>query len=475
MSIKKYIANKDTTITNAFKEDSYSRATIANMGASDSLEVFSIYGQTFTSSLEKSRILVEFPINDILNDRSSSVLPNSGSVEFYLRMFNVAHPFSVPRDFTLNIYPLSSSWDEGYGLDMEGYTDNGFSDTLRGYGTNWLFRQSGSYWLSQGGDYLTSSQYAYTASFTSGLENITVNVTNIVEKWINGDIQNNGFIVFLSGVYEDGTTNQSFYTKKFSARGSEYYFNRPCIEARWNPVTTDDRINFYASSSMLSAEDNKMNLYFYNKVNGKLKNIVGNPIPNIKFYSNADLTSEVTSSNTSVTNPSVGIYKAIVSINTTASVLYDKWFNSSSLDKYYSGSFDVYNRINSDSDTESEYIINITNLKSRYSQEEQARFNIFVRESDWQPTIYTVAYNNIENTSIPNLYYKIFRFNDNYTIVDYSTGSLAYTKTSYDSSGNYFNFDMKILEKDYGYGIKLAMWDGTQLKEFKNIFKFRVE
>ena len=129
---------------------------------------------------------------------------------------------------------------------------------------------------------------------------------------------------------------------------------------------------------------------------------------------------------------------------------------------------DLYNQ------AESEYIINITNLKSRYSQEEQARFNIFVRESDWQPTIYTVAYNNIENTSIPNLYYKIFRFNDNYTIVDYSTGSLAYTKTSYDSSGNYFNFDMKILEKDYGYGIKLAMWDGTQLKEFKNIFKFRV-
>ena len=29
---------------------------------------------------------------------------------------------------------------------------------------------------------------------------------------------------------------------------------------------------------------------------------------------------------------------------------------------------------------------------------------------------------------------------------------------------------MNIFEKDYGYGIKLATWDGTQLTEFKNIF-----
>ena len=101
--------------------------------------------------------------------------------------------------------------------------------------------------------------------------------------------------------------------------------------------------------------------------------------------------------------------------------------------------------------------------------------NIFVRERDWQPNIYAVAYNNVENTSIPNLYYKIFRLNDNYVIVDYSTGSLAYSKTSYDSNGNYFELDMNIFEKDYGYGIKLATWDGSQLREFKNTFKFRVE
>ncbi len=475
MSIKRYIASKDSTITDALKENLSTRAKESNMGAADSLEVFSIFGQSTTSSLERSRILVQFPINDIISDRNSNSLPSSGSVKFFLRLYNVEHPFSVPRNFTLNIAAISGSWDEGYGLDMESYSDYGFSTSSNGYGVNWIFSTSGSYWLNEGGDYYTGSSYLLTYNFNTGLENIELDITDLTEEWINGSLQNHGLILFLSGAAEDGTANESFYTKKFSARSSEYFFNRPCIEARWNPSITDDRVNFYASSSLLSADDNKMNLYFYNKVKGSLKNIVNNPIPSVKFYSDANLSNEISNSYLSVSNPSSGVYKAIVSLDTTVSVVYDKWFNTSSLNNYFSSSFDVYQAINYDTNDDKQYVINVSNLKSVYSNQETAKFKIFVREYDWQPTIYTKAYNNIENTIIPNLYYKIFRFNDNYTIVDYSTGSLAYTKTSYDSNGNYFDLDMKILEKDYGYGVKLATWDGIELKEFKNVFKFRIE
>ena len=80
MSIKKYIAEADTTITNAFKNDLSTRATGSNMGLSDSLEVFSIYGQTFDNSvppvgeLEKSRVLVQFPVTDIISDRDAGTI-----------------------------------------------------------------------------------------------------------------------------------------------------------------------------------------------------------------------------------------------------------------------------------------------------------------------------------------------------------------------------------------------------------------
>ena len=41
MSIKKFYATSDTTITNALKEDLKTRATTSNMGLSDSLETVS--------------------------------------------------------------------------------------------------------------------------------------------------------------------------------------------------------------------------------------------------------------------------------------------------------------------------------------------------------------------------------------------------------------------------------------------------
>ncbi len=474
MSIKRYIASKDTTITNAFRENLIDRATEANTGGADSLEVFSILGQSTTSSLEKSRILVEFPINQIASDRSSNLIPSSGSVSFYLRMFNVEHPFTVPRNFSMNIAPISGAWVEGYGMDLDSYSDYGFSLDYNGEGTNWLFSRRNYYWFNSGGDYYTGS-YILSQSFALGLEDIELDVTDICEKWINNTIENNGFIVFLSGSAENGTANESFYTKKFSSRTSEFFFNRPCLEARWNPSVTDDRLSFYASSSLLSADDNKMNIYFYNNVRGSKKNIVGNIIPGIKFYLDSNYSQEISSSFLQVTNPLSGIYKCVVCLDTSASIVYDKWYNTGTLAPYFSSSIDIYKRENFDYDNSEEYILKILNNKYNYYNNESAKFKIFARKKDWQPTIYSVATNNAENEIITDLYYKIFRLSDNYVVVDYSTGSLAYTKTSYDSKGNYFDFDMSILEKGYNYGIKLARWNGYEINESPTTFKFKVE
>ena len=80
MGIKRYTAYKDNTITNAFKSDLQTRATGSNMGLADSLEVFSIFAQANSSSLEASRILVQFPVSSsdpgdtILADRIAGIV-----------------------------------------------------------------------------------------------------------------------------------------------------------------------------------------------------------------------------------------------------------------------------------------------------------------------------------------------------------------------------------------------------------------
>ena len=130
MAIKKYYATTDTTITNAFKENLSTRGTGSNMGASDILETFSIYGQTSGTvdsfSQELSRMLIKFPVsgtNSIHADRLSGDIPASGSVSFFLRLYNAEHIRTTPEKYTLNVLPVSSSWQEGIGLDMEDYVD----------------------------------------------------------------------------------------------------------------------------------------------------------------------------------------------------------------------------------------------------------------------------------------------------------------------------------------------------------------
>ena len=131
MSIKRYFANADNTITNAFKMNLKTRGTGSNMGESDILEVFSIYGQGTSTSVEKARALINFPINKIKLDRDNSIIPQSGSVKFFLRVFNAEHGQTLPKNYNMAILPISKSWNEGHGLDMEEYSDQAVS--------NWIF------------------------------------------------------------------------------------------------------------------------------------------------------------------------------------------------------------------------------------------------------------------------------------------------------------------------------------------------
>ena len=123
------------------------------------------------------------------------------------------------------------------------------------------------------------------------------------------------------------------------------------------------------------------------------------------------------------------------------------------------------------------YVTKITNLKSVYSDEEEARFRLYVRAKDWNPNIYTKAVSTPQNELIEDAYYKVVRIADNLTVVNYGTGSanLNYTRLSFDVSGSYFDFDMGMLETGYAYGVKFAYYVNGAYHEQPEIFKFRVE
>jgi hypothetical protein len=495
MAIKRYFADSDNTITNAFKEDLNTRGTGSNMGQADVLEVFSIYAQQSSTSTEAARFLIKFPvIEQIAADRTAGLIPSSGDVNFYLKLYNARHPFTLPKNYKLDVLAVSSSWEEGNGLDMEGYTD----ETYGGIGSNWVNASSGTAWTTEGGDYHASP--AFTQSFDKGDEDLEVNVTSLVEEWIAGDKNNYGFGIKLSASYEASSSLNpdgaefSYYTKKFFARSSEYFFDRPVLEARWDSTRKDNRGNFYFSSSLAPAAENLNALWMYNYIRGKLRDIAGDSSarPVLNLYASSGSVPEGSalyfrdSSNNAVnflsaSRESVGVYKASFSVtggavSTTYPYLQDVWTMSGS--ELHTGSviapkthsFSNYN-------PNSKHVVTISNLKPRYTTGQTERFRLFVREKGWSPNIYTVAKSTPANLLIESASYQLTRLSDNKIVIPYNTGSDSATMLSYDVSGNYFDLDLDMLEAGYTYGLKLSFYEDSlsSYREQPYTFKIRVE
>ena len=512
MAVKRYAASQDNTVTNAYKSSllDTQRATGSNMGAADVLEVFSVYGQGSGSSglsSELSRILIQFPVDSVSSDRAAGTVPASGSVSFYLKLYNARHAFTQPKNFNLVVQAVSSSWEEGTGLDMDKYADLTYNNS----GSNWIRRGSSGAWSAPGGDYLLANSYhQYNVSFPDGNEDLEVDISGLVEDWLAGTFDNNGVAIYLTASQEayfssstganSGTDNaiihnptgstESYYTKKFFARSSEYFFKRPVLEARWDSRTKDDRGEFYISSSLASSADNLNTLYLYNYVRGKLTDIpgVGTGPVWLSVYSGSSSPSGsrlqlpagggvASATDTEVTGgwTKTGIYSASFMLTGSLTKAFDVWHydgTTFATSSFSPQSLNIFNNAPTQ-----EYVTSIVNLKPAYTRNEIGRFRLFIRERNWSPTIYSVASNSIPTKTLVSASYRIFRITDDLTVVPHNTGSNRATYLSYDVSGNYFDFNMSQLQADYAYGIKLAYYNDSiaDWVDQPEVFKFRVE
>ena len=659
MSILRYTASLDNTITNAFEENLTTRGTGSNMGLADTLEVFSIYAQATSASVELSRFLIQFPTSQISTDRTAGTLPASGSVTWKLKLYNAPHYNPVPRSFDLQVSAVSASWQEGTGLDMEGYTDL----TDDGIGSNWInangnitaatlvdaiditghangdkftmtvptsaggdgvtytflldstsnvnadtaentfgisrqvpvddaatalaivdaingvvnnaykygnadvhegsslaagtigltakigtssskitltmdvksavgnvanvlaavvgfendlllessFTGGDGKWGTIGGDY--NSTIVKTQSLDTGLEDLEIDVSDIVEKWLlsSNPWPNYGFGVRLTDTYEgyfssstgENTATEihntsgaqdSYYTKKFFGRGTEFFFKRPILEAQFNDTKKDDRSNFILSSSVLPAADNLNKLYLYNYVRGRLRDVAGSDTAVVSvqlFQSSGSVpegsakTFKASGSDTGVTTlnatrESTGIYYVNIHaessvVSTTYPNLVDVWTHSSA--QFFTGSaFTPKAHSPYQAKSDKTYVMTMTNLRTEYRNDQTARLRVYAREKNWSPNIYTTANSTPENLTITSGSYRLLRIADELEVIPYGTGSVKYSELSYDVSGNYFDLDMSILEAGYQYGFKFSIYDDfTQTYvEQPYLFKFRV-
>lgn len=494
MAIKRYFASKDNTITNAFKNDLITRGTGSNMGASDILENFVIHGQTSASinatNAEQSRILIEFPVEQIMQDIHEGTIP-SESVQYQLKLFNAPHAGTTPFSYSLQVEMVSgSSWTEGRGLDMENYSDIGSS--------NWLSSAVGSGWVNTGGDVWPGTAYSSSYFFSGGTEDLSLDVTFAFDKWrLSGTnkVDNYGLLIRNTNAAITGTEG-TLYTKKFFGRTSEFFLKRPYVEARWDSSRKDNRGNFLASSSLLPAPSNLNTLYLYNNVRGTLSDIPGlqggaSQVIMVSVFSgttagqpSGSALTVLDSNGQSVTSVSGGIlkengsivsgvYTASFASTSTLDLMCDMWHSGST--QYWTSSYSPVDFRAESLTMNTEYVSSITNLEPSYKQGSKPVLRLFVRKRDWQPNIFDVASADVATEIIENAAWRVERTIDKLSVVPYGTGSYNYTRMSYDVSGNYFEIDTSYLDRGYSYALRVAYEYGGQYREQNEEFIFRIE
>lgn len=181
--------------------------------------------------------------------------------------------------FDLIFFLIPYDWDSGrgfdYSYDLYGKGNRGISTD----GSNW-YKYANYFKWDEEGIYSTSRLSKEVDKFTSfkgnlsniiignqhfdiGNEPIEFDITNVFNKFINGELCNYGIGIAFSPKFEEAATNMSQYVGFFTEHTNSFY--EPYVETTYNDTIEDNRSDFYLD------KDNR--LYFYASVGGNSVNL----------------------------------------------------------------------------------------------------------------------------------------------------------------------------------------------------------
>jgi len=450
--------SKDTYITN-YQLRNIQR-TGSNFGASEILHLHKLCGVSGSAGVSASssfaHILTRFDIGEI-ESLIASGEAQYGNIRFFLKMSDARHDQTLPTSFDVEVQALDKDWDEGKGRDVDSFSDLGVA--------NWVKAKSNVYWTSPGGD--TVGVIANT-HFDDGHEDLEVEVTDIVQQWISYNVNNNGVMIKISSSQE--ADNNDYYVKMFHGRETFFKDKRPHLEARWDNSERDDRNNFFFDVSGT--------LYLNHLERGQFTNIpqVGTGQLGVKIIDvSGSLISHVTASWTGFT----GRYSASFAIPSgtySGSLFTDVWHDISNSSRWFmSGTFPISDSLNVTSVQPKRYYATVTNLKSTYENDEVVRMNLFIRPHDYSPARVLTASLDANGIVITKAYYRIINDRTDEVVVPFGTGSLEYTRLSYDQRGNSFKIYMNSLSPGNVYRLSFLFdVDGQRQYIDQQGFKFKV-
>jgi len=465
--IRTFYPTKDSTITNAYDEWFAAQHKDANLGASDILETYALYDRDGNESMELSRIVLGFDFAGIFAELGTIDFTKT---RFVLKLTNAPHGETLPVNFELNLHQLKEDWDEGVGLDFETLSDTG--------GVCWTSASDSVDWVVPGGDFAETFK---TFEFSDGDENLEIDITDWAEDWHDLPEDSLGMVLKFPPWNEVG--NVSFYTKRFFARTSSYFYKRPVLEVQIDDAVSEysneGRERFRLDSPLYSATSNY--LYYFNRPRRGLEDIPNNGDGDVLTIT---VNLEDEDGNAVVTGliperVSTGVYRVAARLPSSYPDVtgFDKWYITGVTGTFYCGTFSICAEEETKF-TAQKSILSIKNHKPVYKYNEVLRMEVDAIPYGWNPNVYVSYFSDgrKEKLNLSGTYYRVTRDIDTFIVCEASVEQdEEHTKVSYDDNGNFFNFNFSILEPGYMYTFSFVTKIGEQTYSHLEQFKFRVE
>lgn len=186
-------------------------------------EILEISKQYYGDTKDVSRVLIKF--------NSASVVSYINDDNFTASLqLKITEANEIASNFTIELFEVSGSWENGTGTRFDNLTTNGASWYYRNENnSNWYTEMDGitaSYgvgatgsWDGLGGTWFTQSIATQTFSYT--LEDINLDITDAVRNWSSGS-NHNGFILKLNTTAENDNSDYGSI-KMFSKETNTIY------------------------------------------------------------------------------------------------------------------------------------------------------------------------------------------------------------------------------------------------------------
>ena len=246
--------NKSNTIASSSHFENYnsSQNQIASLWYGGGYYFNNIYRENSIS-----RHLVYFDLTNLISKFSSKEILSGNVVSYKLKMFNAipskgslekefqANPLfkQIARSFDLIVFPINKFWDEGLGYDLEkqNYLVKSHGQvSYTGY-SNWNSATTLTSWTEPGIFYNpTASTPNYSIQhFEKGDEDLYVDITNIVNGWLNGTYENYGLGIAFNRPYELMSSDTRYITSFWTQHTNSAL--KPHIEVSYNQIIKDNR------------------------------------------------------------------------------------------------------------------------------------------------------------------------------------------------------------------------------------------